>query len=164
VDANGSNVTTLPTLPAALPATKTEQEKALELDQKLNKSLTTFDGKLLKERQMLEDQETSDGSAGTQDGAATAATPGSESEEGSVFGENPEGSPSAGEKPPVAPQRGSSTSQQGGRPHTPPDIPDGHGDDIIARQLREAAENETDPVLREKLWEEYKKYKGGGGS
>jgi hypothetical protein len=155
---------TLPDLPAALPATKTEQEKALELDQKLNKSLTTFDGKLLKERQMLEGQETSAGSGGTQDGAATAGTPGSEIEAGSVIGENPEGSPSAGEKPQVAPQRGSSTSQRGGKPHTPPDIPDGHGDDIVARQLREAAENETDPVLREKLWEEYKKYKRGGGS
>jgi len=33
-------------------------------------------------------------------------------------------------------------------------------DDIVARQLREAAERETDPVLREKLWAEYRNYKG----
>jgi len=39
------------------------------------------------------------------------------------------------------------------------DIPDGRDDDIVARQIREAAEHETDPVLREKLWEEYRKYK-----
>jgi hypothetical protein len=32
-------------------------------------------------------------------------------------------------------------------------------DDIVARQLREAAENETDPKLKEKLWEEYEAYK-----
>ena len=32
-------------------------------------------------------------------------------------------------------------------------------DDVIARQLREAAERETDPILKEKLWDEYKKYK-----
>jgi hypothetical protein len=32
-------------------------------------------------------------------------------------------------------------------------------DDIVARQLREAAENETDPVLKEKLWKEYEAYK-----
>ena len=32
-------------------------------------------------------------------------------------------------------------------------------DDIVARQLREAAENETDPELREKLWKEYEEYK-----
>jgi hypothetical protein len=32
-------------------------------------------------------------------------------------------------------------------------------DDIVARQLREAAENETDPELKEKLWKEYEDYK-----
>ena len=34
-------------------------------------------------------------------------------------------------------------------------------DDIVARQLREAASKESDPVLREKLWDEYRKYKSG---
>ncbi len=34
-------------------------------------------------------------------------------------------------------------------------------DDIVARQLREAAEKETDPRLKKKLWEEYRKYKEG---
>lgn len=43
----------------------------------------------------------------------------------------------------------------------PADIPDGSDDDLVARQLREAAEQETDPVLREKLWDEYRKYKQG---
>ncbi len=43
----------------------------------------------------------------------------------------------------------------------PPDIPDGRDDDIVARQLREAAMNEDDPALREKLWDEYRKYKSG---
>ena len=32
-------------------------------------------------------------------------------------------------------------------------------DDIVARQLREAAENETDPELKEKLWKEYEDYR-----
>ncbi len=32
-------------------------------------------------------------------------------------------------------------------------------DDIVARQLKEAAEKEKDPVLKEKLWQEYYKYK-----
>ena len=32
-------------------------------------------------------------------------------------------------------------------------------DDIVARQLREAAEKETDPELKAKLWEEYEAYK-----
>jgi len=32
-------------------------------------------------------------------------------------------------------------------------------DDIVARQLKEAAENESNPKLKEKLWDEYYKYK-----
>ena len=33
-------------------------------------------------------------------------------------------------------------------------------DDVVARQLREAAMREPDPAIREKLWDEYRKYKG----
>ena len=36
---------------------------------------------------------------------------------------------------------------------------DGSDDDVVARQLREAAESETDQLLKEELWNEYKKYK-----
>jgi hypothetical protein len=36
-----------------------------------------------------------------------------------------------------------------------------YDDDIVARQLREAAEKETDPELKEKLWKEYEAYKRG---
>lgn len=39
------------------------------------------------------------------------------------------------------------------------DEDDSRDDDVIARQLKEAAENETDPVLKEQLWKEYEKYK-----
>lgn len=34
-------------------------------------------------------------------------------------------------------------------------------DDIVARQLREAAEKESDKELQKKLWQEYRKYKSG---
>lgn len=52
-------------------------------------------------------------------------------------------------------------SSRGNRPDlpTPKDIPDGRDDDVVARQLREAAERETDPALRERLWKEYRDYK-----
>ena len=43
----------------------------------------------------------------------------------------------------------------------PENVSDGSDDDIVARQIREAALKEKDPVLREKLWEEYRKYKRG---
>jgi hypothetical protein len=38
-------------------------------------------------------------------------------------------------------------------------IPSGEDDDIIARRLRRAAEAETDPELKQKLWDEYIDYK-----
>jgi hypothetical protein len=42
----------------------------------------------------------------------------------------------------------------------PEDLPSGNDDDVVARQLREAAMREPDQALREKLWDEYRKYKG----
>ncbi len=42
----------------------------------------------------------------------------------------------------------------------PDDIVENVGDDIIAKQLYEAALAEDDPELRERLWEEYRKYNG----
>jgi hypothetical protein len=42
----------------------------------------------------------------------------------------------------------------------PEDIPSGNDDDVVARQLREAAMSEPDPELREKLWDEYRNYTG----
>jgi len=52
---------------------------------------------------------------------------------------------------------GSPGSRAGATRHTATD--GGIDDDVVARQLREAAEKETDPVLKEKLWAEYRKYK-----
>ncbi|WP_417511193.1 hypothetical protein [Methylophaga sp.] len=42
----------------------------------------------------------------------------------------------------------------------PEDIPPADNDDAIAAQIRVAAEAETDPEIRKKLWDEYRKYKG----
>lgn len=44
----------------------------------------------------------------------------------------------------------------------PDDIDDGQGDDIVLRQIRDAASRERDPVLREKLWDEYRRIKNQG--
>jgi hypothetical protein len=50
---------------------------------------------------------------------------------------------------------------QTGDERVPRDVGDGSDDDIVARQLREAAMKEEDPELREKLWDEYRAYKAG---
>ena len=57
-----------------------------------------------------------------------------------------------------SPTEGMTTEEIGER--TPEDILMSLDDDIIAKQLREAALAEEDPELRERLWEEYRKYKG----
>jgi hypothetical protein len=52
-----------------------------------------------------------------------------------------------------------------GSDRVPADVGDGSDDDIVARQLREAAMAEDDPELRDKLWDEYRRYKASlGGS
>jgi hypothetical protein len=48
----------------------------------------------------------------------------------------------------------------GGNGALPEDIPAANNDDAIAAQIRLAAELEKDPVKKEKLWNEYRKYKG----
>ena len=60
----------------------------------------------------------------------------------------------------VGATKGSAGGVGGGNGATAREIPDGSDDDIIARRLRKAAEQEGDPVLRQKLWSEYLSYRG----
>jgi len=68
----------------------------------------------------------------------------------SMPGGMPDGIPNVS-KAPRAPHKGKGI---------PNDVADARDDDIISRQLREAAMQEQDPVIREKLWEDYRRYKG----
>jgi hypothetical protein len=49
----------------------------------------------------------------------------------------------------------------GGNGATAPKITAGNDNDLVARRLRKAAEQETNPTLRAKLWKEYADYKQG---
>ena len=90
-------------------------------------------------------QETGGSATGTgEEGTATIGEGG-----GSGEGAGPPG------KGDGAGQSAGSRSQQGKE-----ELETGY-DDIVARQLREAAEKESDPELKKKLWEEYRKYKEG---
>jgi hypothetical protein len=53
-------------------------------------------------------------------------------------------------------------SSQTAKSTRPVNLPDPSGDDVVARQLREAAERERDPEVKARLWEEYRRYRGGG--
>jgi hypothetical protein len=75
------------------------------------------------------------GSGGGSGAGATVATP-AEAREASVGG----------------------LSEEEIKARTPEDIPDLVAEDIVAKQIREAALSEDDPALRERLWEEYRIY------
>ncbi len=111
--------------------------------------------------------ENAEGNAGAESGdGAGESTAGSTGQDGesaqqAEAGEQGEasGEGAAGDDRIASAGGASGAGRQAGKRATPPDIPDGKDDDIVARQLREAAESEQDPELREKLWEEYRKYK-----
>ena len=58
---------------------------------------------------------------------------------------------------------GSTQNDNAGNGATARQIPDGSDDDVVARRLRKAAEQETDPELKDKLWKEYIDYKNNAG-
>jgi len=91
-----------------------------------------------------DDAEGSEGEYQQTGSESTASADGSDSENGTAS-EGGADSPS-----------GPETTRRGGIPE---DIEGGSDDDIVARQIREAALKEKDPALREKLWDEYRKYK-----
>lgn len=139
---------------AAGPLTAAEQVAIL--DRQLEESTGDFDG-------IIYDEEQRQREAARDRVAETAQTASSPTE--SNQGEEPSfggGMASAGSG-----SVGGGIGGRSGAPPTdgakyppPPDIPNGNNDDVVARQLREAAMREPDPGIRDKLWAEYRKYKG----
>lgn len=125
-------------------------------DRELEEALGTFDGAILTEREVLEQRsnESPSGGGGNLPGAPSSA--GNQTASGTA-GNGQSNAPAGGGAMPVPPSRPAPPMPRG---QAPDDIPDARDDDIIARQLREAAMAETDPALREALWEEYRRYKG----
>jgi len=129
-------------------------------DGELDKALKDFDGGILSERAVI--QARSNERAGT--GGTPADLPGSGDASGDVdsSGDAGDAQQTASYEPVGLPSQNmpQRAPPNPGASAVPDDVPDARDDDIIARQLREAAMNETDPELREKLWEEYRRYKG----
>jgi len=149
---------------AGSPGAMSDAEELATLNRELDQALGRFDGGILTERDTIAGQEN----------VETGGLPGGELEGEAgeqVAGAGTEaGTPGAGTYDPADSGQGGipaspGSRRQGDYRHTPSadtiptDIPDGSDDDVVARQIREAAMAETDPELREKLWEEYRKYK-----
>ena len=130
----------------------------------LERALKDIDGGIMAERSAIRDRAAATPSAGgSQRGAGGTPGAGSAGGNGTTgiggTGGNdtdPSGTPALPDgartmaKAPNAPTRPTGV---------PKDIADARDDDVVARQLREAAMAETDPVIREKLWADYQKYK-----
>jgi len=154
-------------------AEQSREERIASLDVELASGLADFDELLLREQERVkaaaprtasgggmgsdtdEDGHGGDGKGGSGEGSAgeTKAGDASNGDRSQAGGVGERSSTGAG----GAPGRTSRT----GATRQPPGIPDDRDDDVVARQLREAAEKETDPELQKKLWEEYRKYKQG---
>ncbi len=170
-------------LPEGTGSSQTEAEQTEQLHNQFLSALGSFDEMLLKEDEKVATRiprQRETGTAGTAAGGAGtgSAAAGSTGTDGSgeftTAGEQgleaEEGSASAGASGTQSAKTGSNATRGAGRGGTgdaqarsgTPEgqLPPPEDDDIVARQLRDAAEKETDPELKKKLWEEYWKYKG----
>ena len=153
-------------------AEQTLDEQLAVFDAELMGGLGDFDEMLLREQQrvraeapMTDSASGGSGAGSGVDGAEGSGDAGGSEGSSGEYGESGEGAEALeGEGDGSAGMGGreGSPSQRGSRGKgVPRDIPNGDDDDVVARQLREAAEKETSPELKAKLWEEYRKYKKG---
>jgi hypothetical protein len=166
----------------AMQAERTAQEQVAALDAMLVAGLGEYDERLLREQERIKaaapntNQDTGGGD-GSGSGSEGGGADGSGEGEGANDSEGDAGDqgPNSGGAAGTGQQTGTTGGQRQGGPvdssqgsgdagndsDQPADIGDGSDDDVVARQLREAAEKETDPELKAKLWEEYRRYKRG---
>jgi hypothetical protein len=141
---------------------RTSAEKTADLEAELFDGMGAFDEMLLREQERIKaatPHAAGGGGQGSGGAEGAAGTDGSADSEGAGTGDDQ--AVAAGTGPTYGAGAGPGSPQHQGNNGAPPGTPDGNDDDVVARQLREAAEKETDPVLKKKLWEEYRKYKEG---
>lgn len=124
-----------------------------ELERVLDQELGTFDSSVQREQRNAEEQSSQPSGAGS--GSAPVIVFEDYPEQQSGGGSSGGGSGSGGSGGGGSSDGNVSVAVEDAR--IPPPNPD---DDIVARQLREAAIAETDPELKERLWEEYYRYTG----
>ena len=149
--------------------TRTQTEKTSELDGGFLTALGDFDEMLLKEEEKVAARVPSQRESGTSGQAGTSGSDGASGETGetgsgeAVADGGSEAQPDqSGASPGTQKKSGGGSASIDHSKYGAPGgkLPPPEDDDIVARQLREAAEKEPDPELKEKLWEEYWKYKG----
>ena len=143
----------------AIPEDEEGSEKS-EADEALDATLAGIDGNIMSDREEHAEKINERAGGETLPGDAVLAD---ESQRGSEGGNRPStvGGTSREHIPNVTDPNRRSQPPDPNRPSIAigqADIPDAKDDDVVARQLREAALAETDPELREALWEELRRY------
>ena len=145
---------------------ETAAERQARLEGTLEESVGDFDEVLAEEQREIStvgrNTEGYGGSGGSSGGGVGLGKQGGGSGAGSGggSGSGESANTSEGNAPGSSPSV-AGMSEEERKARTPEDIPDLVSEDIVAKQLREAALAEEDPALRERLWEEYRKYKKG---
>ena len=139
---------------------ETAAERQARLEGKLEKSVGDFDEVLADEqREISTVGRNTEGFGGSTGGGSGGGGVGLGKQGGSGGGSG--GGASASSSSQGQTQSTASIDQMSEeeiKARTPDDIPDLVSEDIVAKQLREAALAEEDPALRERLWEEYRNY------
>jgi len=138
------------------------------LDGRLEASFEVFDGMIIGARERAQTEADAAGSSVMGTGGAGGGEGGEGEGEfgeggfgGIIVAAGPNNSSGGGMMPPGTASRQGEFDNRGQPAYpVPEDIPNGSDDDVVARQLREAAMSEPDPELREKLWDEYRNYTG----
>src|SRR5690606_10020413 len=150
---------------------RTPAEQRAEIDRRLAASIEQFDAQLQREQAQTaqqRDARAAGGGAGANAedamdryGSDRADDTLARNRAGDLRSEGAGGGARTGDGPGAIPGAagagGSGPAGSGGV--SAREIPAGDDDDIIARRLRKAAESETDPELKDKLWKEYIDYK-----
>jgi hypothetical protein len=139
-----------------------DPERADQLGKELDESVGDFDEVLMEEQREIETVSRNTEGYGTGSGRSggniSLGEQAAGAQGGASGGASGGGGGGGGAASRSDPLEGMSESDIEQR--TPDDIAVIMDDDIVAKQLREAALAEDDPELRERLWEEYRKYKG----
>jgi hypothetical protein len=141
--------------------TMTTAEQVAILDRQLETSTGDFDALILEEqaKQRARDRERAESAQESTTAAGAGGIPSRNPYEGTGPVSGGGGGSTGGGMGGIA--RGGGGAPENPAIYAPPeDIPTGNDDDVVARQLREAAMREADPEVRERLWNEYRRYKG----
>ncbi len=140
----------------------TPAERRAAIDARLDASLEQFDSELRKEQEQVAKQRDARAGGGVFGGEDVLDRGSSDTDRALARNRagdlRSEGTGRSGDSSDPA-RSGTGSSGISGGGMAAREIPAGDDDDIIARRLRRAAEQETDPELKEKLWKEYIDYK-----